>query len=96
MELDMKDVVTITEAKAKLSEIINRVIIRKDTISITRKGKPAAVLLPIEEYENLHNSKKSGLIRAKGILAGLDEEIERMTESIYENREKETSRPVSL
>jgi prevent-host-death family protein len=92
----MKEVVTITEAKAKLSEIINRVIIRKDTISITRKGKPAAILLAIEEYESLHNKKKSGLIMAKGVLTGLDEEIDRMTESIYESREKETSRPVPL
>jgi len=96
MELDMKDVVTITEAKAKLSEIINRVHIRKDTISITKKGKPAAILLPIEEYESLQNNKKNGLIQAKGVLAGLDEEIDRMTESIYECREKETSRSVPL
>ncbi len=90
----MKEVMTVTEAKAKLSEIINRIIIRKDTIAITRKGKPAAVLLPIEEYENLHNNKKKGLIRAKGVLAGLDEEIDRMIESIYESREKEISRSV--
>lgn len=92
----MKEVVTLTEAKAKLSEIINRVIIRKETISITRKGKPAAVLLSIEEYEKLHNNKKKGLIQAKGVLAGCDEEIDRMTQSIYESREKEISRPVPL
>lgn len=92
----MKDVVTVTEAKAKLSEIINRIIIRKDTISITRKGKPAAILLPIEEYESLRNQKQYGLIKAKGVLAGLDEEIDRMTKSIYESREKETSRSVPL
>ncbi len=96
MELDMKDVVTVTEAKAKLSEIITRVLIRKDKISITKKGKPAAILLPIEEYESLRNRKKKGLIMAKGVLAGLDEEIDRMTESIYESREKEISRSVPL
>jgi prevent-host-death family protein len=92
----MKDVVTITEAKAKLSEIVNRVHIRKDTVSITKKGKPAAILLPIEEYENLRNQKKEGLIAAKGALAGLDKEIDKMTESIYESREKEISRSVSI
>jgi prevent-host-death family protein len=96
VEKEMKDVVTITEAKAKLSEIINRVHIRKDTISITKKGKPAAILLPIEEYENLRNQKKEGLIMAKGVLASLDVEIDRMTESIYKSREKETTRSVSL
>ena len=92
----MKEVVTLTEAKAKLSEIINRVIIRKEIISITRKGKPAAVLLPIEEYKNLRKQNKEGLLTAKGVLAGLDAEIDRMTESIYKTREKETSRPVHL
>jgi len=92
----MKNVVTITEAKAKLSEVINRVIIRKDTISITRKGKLAAILLPIEEYENLRNQKKEGLIMARGALASLDEEIDRMTESIYESREREASRSVPI
>ena len=92
----MKDVVTLTEAKAKLSELINRVVIRKDKISITRKGKPAAIILPIEEYSNLCNQKKHGLILAKGALAGLEEEIDRMTEIIYEEREKETDRKVPL
>ena len=92
----MKETVTLTEAKAKLSAIINRVVVRKDTVSITRKGKPAAILIPIEEYENLRNQKNAGLIMAKGVLAGLDDEIDRMTESIYESRERETSRPVSF
>jgi len=92
----MKDVVTVTEAKAKLSAIINRVVVRKDTVSITRKGKPAAILIPVEEYENLRKQRNSGLIMAKGALAGLDDEIDRMTESIYESRKRETSRPVSL
>ena len=96
MEYNMKEIVTLTEAKAKLSEIINRVIIRKDTIAITRKGKPAVVLLPIEEYESLHNNKNKGLIQAKGILAGFDEEIDMMTEAIYKSREKEISRSVPL
>ncbi|UCE42057.1 MAG: type II toxin-antitoxin system Phd/YefM family antitoxin [Candidatus Aminicenantes bacterium] len=92
----MKEVVTITEAKAKLSELINRICVSKEKISITRKGKPAVVILPIEEYERLNNQGKKGLIMANGVLADLDEEIDKMTESIYEKRKEETSRRVPL
>ncbi len=92
----MRDVITITEAKAKLSEIVNRICVSKEIISVTRKGKPAVVILPIEEYERLSNNGKKGLIAAKGVLAGLDEEIDRMTESIYKKREEEKSRRVTL
>ena len=92
----MINIVTLTEAKAKLSELINRVTIRKEKIAITRKGKPAAIILPLEEYERLRSQKKQGLLQAKGSLAGLDEEIDRITQSIYENREKETTRKIPL
>jgi prevent-host-death family protein len=92
----MREVVTLTEAKAKLSELITRVVIKKEKISITRKGKPAAIILPIEVYRNLCRKKNKGLIMAKGALTGLDKEIDLMTESIYEAREKDSSREVPL
>jgi prevent-host-death family protein len=92
----MIKIVTLTEAKAKLSELISRVVVRKEKIAITRKGKPAAIILPIEEYKSLGTQYKGGLFHAKGSLAGLDEELDQMTELIYENREKEISRKVPL
>jgi len=92
----MINIVTLTEAKAKLSELINRVTIRKEKIAITRKGKPAAIILPVEDYKSLISQKRQGLLQAKGSLAGLDEEIDQITQFIYENREKETSRKISL
>jgi prevent-host-death family protein len=92
----MKDVVTITEAKAKLSELVNRICVSKEKISITRKGKPAVIILPVEEYDRLSNQGKKGLITATGVLADFDEEIDRMTESIYEKRKEEKSRQVPL
>ena len=92
----MMEVVTITEAKAKLSEIVNRICVLREKLTITRKGKPAVVILPYEEYERLNNAEKKGLILANGVLAGLDEEIDKMTETIYEEREKEISRQVPV
>ena len=92
----MKEVVTLTEAKAKLSALINRVVVQKEKISITRKGKPTAIILPYEEYQKLCNQKKGGLLLAKEILADLDEEVGQMTQSIYKSREEALSREIPL
>jgi prevent-host-death family protein len=91
----MRNVFTITEAKARLSELISRLIYRKEKIVLTKKGKEVAVIMPFEEYQEL-DKKGGGLIKARGVLAGLDREIEEMSEAIYEEREKEKSREVAL
>jgi len=91
----MRNVFTITEAKARLSELISRLIYRKEKIVLTKKGKEVAVIMPFEEYQEL-DKKGGGLIKARGVLAGLDREIDEMSEAIYEEREKEKSREVAL
>lgn len=91
----MRNVFTITEAKARLSELISRLIYRKEKIVLTKKGKEVAVIMPFEEYQEL-DKKGGGLIRARGVLGGLDREIDEMSEAIYEEREKEKSREVAL
>jgi len=91
----MRNVYTITEGKARLSELISRLIYRKEKIVLTKKGKEVAVIMPFEEYQEL-GKKGGGLIKARGILAGLDREIDEMNEAIYEEREKEKTREVAL
>lgn len=91
----MRNVFTITEAKARLSELISRLIYRKEKIVLTKKGKEVAVIMPFEEYQEL-DKKGGGLIKARGVLAGLDREIDEMSEAIYEEREREKSREVAL
>jgi len=91
----MRNVFTITEAKARLSELISRLIYRKEKIVLTKKGKEVAVIMPFEEYQEL-DKKGGGLIKARSVLAGLDREIDEMSEAIYEEREKEKSREVAL
>jgi prevent-host-death family protein len=91
----MKNVFTITEAKARLSELVSRLIFKKERIVLTKKGKEVAVLMAFEEYQEL-DKKGGGLIKALGVLADLDGEIDEMTEAIYEEREKEKSREVAL
>jgi prevent-host-death family protein len=91
----MSKVFTLTEAKARLSELISRLIFYKEKIVLTKKGKEVAVIMPFEEYQEL-DKRGGGLIKASGILAGLDKEIDEMNEAIYEDREKEKTREVAL
>ena len=90
----MHHVYSLTEAKMKFSEIINRVHFRKEKFMITKKGKAVAVVIPVEE--ELGVSGGEGLIRAKGALAQMDGTIDEMVGNIYEARKVETDRKVSL
>lgn len=83
-------------AKARLSEIINRLIYQKGEIVITKKGKEVAVIVPFEKYHNIRKGKQQGLILAQKALADFDLEIKAMCDLIYSERQKEKSREVSL
>lgn len=91
----MRNVFTVTEAKARLSELIGRLIYKKEKIVLTKKGKEVAVIMPFEEYQEL-GKKGGGLIKSRGVLSGLDREIDEMSEAIYEERDKEKGREVAL
>lgn len=43
----------ISEVKARLPELVTGVEEREEEVVVTRKGKPAAVLVNFEEYERL-------------------------------------------
>jgi len=85
----------LTEAKAKLSSIISRVIFAREKITIRKKGKNVAVVLPYEDYvqkwAETENSK--GLLLAKGALAEL-EDFDQFVEGIYQARKKSIDRAV--
>ena len=89
----METIFSLTEAKSKFSDIINRIIYRKEMIMITKKGKQVAVILPIEEFNKF---EEKGLIEAKGALADIDDTVEDMISLIYAARESEKSREVKL
>jgi len=87
---------TLTQAKARLSEIINRLIHRKTSVFIMKRKKPVAVILPYEEWVQRFGEKSGGLADAAGALAEFDEEIDQMLEVIYAARRKAKGRKVSL
>lgn len=85
---------TLTEAKAKFSELISRVHFGKEKFTITRKGKAVALVSPISEINNAGDEE--GLICAKGALSKNDKEVDELVANIYANREKATDRKVEI
>jgi prevent-host-death family protein len=91
------ETIPLTKAKARLSEIVARLIHRKEAVVITRKRHPVAVIVPFEEWiRNEQASPKDGLAAAAGALADYDAEIDAMVETIYAARVKAKDRKVAL
>ena len=51
--MGISKVIALSEAKARLSEIMKEVSETRDVVTITKGGSAAGVLLSIEEYESL-------------------------------------------
>ena len=83
----------LTEAKAKLSSIINRVVFAKEKITIREKGKNVAVVLPYDDYLKkwAKGERSRGLLLARGALADMDG-FDQFLEDIYKARENSTDR----
>jgi prevent-host-death family protein len=88
--------IPLTQVKARLSELVERLILKKEHIVITKHGKPVATLLPYEEWERQQAGAAGGLAEATGPINNLDAEIDRMVEEIYEARAKSKARKVRL
>ena len=54
----MEKVLGVTEARKKLSNIVEQVQYEKDTYLISRYGKPAAAVVPVEVYENWQRQRE--------------------------------------
>jgi antitoxin YefM len=49
----MAKTLPISEVKARLPELVAAILEREEAVVVTRNGRPAAVLLNIDEYERL-------------------------------------------
>jgi prevent-host-death family protein len=54
--LGMAKTVPVREFRTNLSELLSDVADRRDHVLVTRNGKPAAALVPIDEYEALEET----------------------------------------
>jgi antitoxin YefM len=50
------DVLPLAEVKARLSEIVGRVAGEHDRVTVTRNGRPAAVLMSPDDLESLEET----------------------------------------
>ncbi len=46
----------LTEAKAKLNELVESAVTTHERVTITRHGKPAAVLISVDDLESLEET----------------------------------------
>jgi prevent-host-death family protein len=49
-------VVPVRELRSQLAAVIDRVADLREHIIVTRRGRPAAVLIPIDEYDALEET----------------------------------------
>ncbi len=88
--------IPLTEAKARFSEVIARLIHTKEKVVIAKRNKPVAVILPYDEWVLQPSEKREGLATAVGALAEFDKEIDEMVSEIYEARRKAKGRAVRV
>ena len=52
----MSDSIPLAEAKARFSEIVERVVSQQERVVVTRNGRPAAVLVSPDDLESLEET----------------------------------------
>jgi prevent-host-death family protein len=67
----MTRTVPFTEARAKLSELLDELDERHEHVVITRSGRPVAVLVPADEQEVLEETLE--ILQDESLLEGLRE-----------------------
>ena len=69
--LDMAKMVPFTEARARLSELLDEIEKRHEHVVITRSGRPVAVLVPADEHEVLEETLE--ILQDESLLGALRE-----------------------
>lgn len=82
----MLKTIPLSEAKARLSEIVRDVSELHEVITISKGGVPATVMMSVEEYESLIETLEilSDPVLMEAIRIGLEEEKEGRTVSLEE------------
>ena len=66
----MAKTVPVREFRSRLSALLSDVADRRDHVLVTRNGKPAAAVIPIDEYEALEETAE--ILSDSATLAGID------------------------
>jgi prevent-host-death family protein len=88
--------IPLTEAKARLSGLVDRLVHLKEHVVITKRGKPVAALVPYEEWEKRAAGGTGGLGAVAPPPESLDAAIDDMVEKIYAARARSRARKPAL
>ena len=79
----------VAEFKNKLSDLLNRVAYRREHITITKRGRPIAKLVPIGDEKPSHLAQVQGWLKANDPFFDI-------LDNIIEQRKDEGGRPIDL
>ena len=74
----MSKIVPVRELRSQLSQVIDQVADLREHVIVTRHGRPAAVLVPVDEYEALEETAE--ILSDADTMAAIEEgqrEVER-------------------
>lgn len=66
---DMPKTVPVREFRTHLADLLDEVADRREHVTVTRRGRPAAVLVPVDEYEALEETAE--ILSDEGTLAAI-------------------------
>ncbi|MBI3947172.1 MAG: type II toxin-antitoxin system Phd/YefM family antitoxin [Armatimonadetes bacterium] len=95
----MSRTLSVAEAKSSFSAVVDRVASERDRVIISRRGKPLAALIPLEELEELERLRAAQGAESLAAVAGQwegFEEIVPFVEDAYASRQRTAGRSVSL
>lgn len=69
----MAKTVPVKELRAELADLLDQVADRREHVIVTRRGRPAAAIVPIDEYEGLEETAEilSDPVALRAIQRGL-------------------------
>jgi antitoxin YefM len=90
----MSKTVPSREFRSHLAELLDEVADRREHVTVTRRGRPAAVLVPIDEYEALEETAEilSDDDTLAAIRRGLDDLARKDLISLDQVRDEHTGR----
>lgn len=54
--MPMPKIVPVREFRSHLADLLDEVVERREHVTITRHGRPSAVVIPVDEYEALEET----------------------------------------
>lgn len=70
----MSKTVPVRELRSRLADLLDEVAQRREHVTITRHGRPSAVLVPVDEYAALEETAE--ILSDEGMLAAIREGLD--------------------